>query len=71
MASLDTPRYTEAFLREYSGSILITVAAVFAALECAIVSLRFYARRITRAAIGADDYLILITLVWLTSPIFC
>lgn len=63
MASVEKQQYSQEFLREYKGYVLITVAVVFAILGCAVVALRFYARRITRAPMGGEDYMILVTLV--------
>jgi hypothetical protein len=45
--------------QEYSGNKLVTISIVFIILNCVFVLLRFYARSITRATYGWDDYLII------------
>ena len=57
---------SQAFLNEYRGYILITVAAVFIPLEILVVGLRVYARRLTRAGLGPDDHMMIGTLVGAT-----
>lgn len=46
-----------------SGVAVFTVAAVFTALPTAAVALRIAGRRIKRAALWYDDYLIITSLV--------
>lgn len=45
------------------GYVLDTVVIVFASLEITLVAARFYARRLSNAAIGVDNYFIMIALV--------
>lgn len=45
-------------VEEYSGDKLVTVSIVFIVLNTVIVSLRCYARSITNAPYGWDDYLV-------------
>ena len=63
MASNGEERFPPGFLEENRGYVLITVAAVFAVLEITMVGLRLYARKVSRAKLGWDDYWIMITLV--------
>ena len=45
------------------GYVLDTVVIVFASLEITLVAARFYARRLSNAAIGLDDCFIVLALV--------
>ena len=42
---------------------IITVAVVFAVLECVLVATQLYARRLSQAFLGQDGYWIIVTLV--------
>lgn len=57
------------YLNEYRGDTLITISALFIALESISVILRVYARTITTSTIGWDD--ILIPLGWLANIGLC
>ncbi|MCJ1265172.1 hypothetical protein MMC22_005047 [Lobaria immixta] len=57
------------YLNEYRGDTLITIAALFIALESISVILRVYARTITTSTMGWDD--ILIPLGWLANIGLC
>ena len=63
MASGGMETFPPGYLEEYRGWVLITVACVFAVLECVLVALRLYARKVSRAGLGWDDYWSIITLV--------
>lgn len=64
-ASERSPRY----LSEYRGNTLITISALFIALESISVILRIYARKLTTSKIGWDD--IIIPLGWLANVGLC
>ena len=51
------------FMSVNRGYVLDTVVIVFASLEITLVAARFYARRLSNAAIGLDDYFIVLALV--------
>lgn len=52
-----------AHIHDDRGPILIGVTCMFLVLCITATSARFLARRITRAALAADDYLVLTALV--------
>ena len=56
-------RYMLSHLHEDRGPILIGVNCMFLVLCFTATGARFLARRITRAPIAADDYLVLAALV--------
>jgi hypothetical protein len=49
--------------QEYCGNKLVTISIVFIILNSVFVILRFYARSITKAAYGWDDYLIIASFI--------
>ncbi|KAN0066797.1 hypothetical protein V8E54_015086, partial [Elaphomyces granulatus] len=49
--------------QEYCGDKLVTISIVFIILNSVFVILRFYARSITKAAYGWDDYLIIASFI--------
>lgn len=48
----------ENYLQEYKGDKLIAVAVTLMVLEVLCVGLRFIARRLSKTAMGLDDWLI-------------
>ena len=53
------PQLPPGYREEYNGRGLIAVAIVFIALEVICIVLRFWARRIGKVPLGADDILII------------
>jgi hypothetical protein len=48
---------------QYSKPVLVGVGVTFTILPIIVVGLRFHARRFTRAAVGIDDWCIVVALV--------
>lgn len=48
---------------QYSKPVLIGNGFAFTILPIIVVSLRFYARRVARVAVGPDDWSIIVALV--------
>lgn len=48
---------------QYSRPVLVGNGIAFVLLPMIVVSLRFYARRVARGAVGLDDWCIIVALV--------
>ena len=48
---------------EYSGNTLVAISIIFVILNAIFVTLRCYARSLTKAVYGWDDYLIFASLI--------
>ncbi len=51
------------YLDEYIGFKLMWLSSAFIAINVFVVSLRYYARYVSKTSIGADDYLTIFSLV--------
>lgn len=54
---------SSAYLQEYSGNRCINTAAAFIVLEVLVAMMRFYAKSLTEASLGLDDYLLILALI--------
>lgn len=67
MVSEASALYSPGYLDESIGSELVAFASVCIALNIFVVGLRFAARYVSRAPVGADDYLTIPALVFLVA----
>ena len=63
MASAPTQQFPPSYLQEYNGNSLRDVAIAFTVLIIIVVALRFYARSLSKVKIGADDLLVVPSMI--------
>jgi len=59
------PQLSPEYIEEYSGGRLVALAASLIVIITFFVSLRFYARWLSKTKWGLDDYLVLLSLALL------
>ena len=60
---METSSVSPEYINEDRGYQLLTVSILMIVLQLVAVGSRFYARRVTKAALGWDDHLIIPALV--------
>lgn len=63
MSEVDQYSSSTDLLQEYTGNRCLNIAAAFIVLEVLVAMMRFYAKNLTEAPFGLDDYLLVPALV--------
>lgn len=56
--------FSPGYLDEFIGFRLVWVSSASVAINVCFVSLRYYARYVSKTSIGADDYITILSLVF-------
>lgn len=71
MASIPSTQLPPEYLEEYTGNRVLAATTIILVLSTVLLGLRLYARSLTRAALGSDDFILLPAWILLLGLIIC